>query len=161
MSDSNQMFDAVCTECGQKCQVPFRPTGDKPVYCTNCFAKRQGGRDQRRERGGRKMFSAICAKCGKQCEVPFQPTPGKQIFCNQCFGRGGERGGAGAGNRPDQLQMINSKLDKIINALIVAKIIKPAKEVKPEVKKPEVKKAKPAAKKVAAKKPAGKKKVKK
>jgi len=32
-----QLFDAVCSNCGNKCQVPFRPSGTKPVYCKNCF----------------------------------------------------------------------------------------------------------------------------
>ena len=33
------MFDATCTKCGKSCQVPFRPTGSKPVLCSDCFAK--------------------------------------------------------------------------------------------------------------------------
>lgn len=32
---------AVCAECNTECEVPFRPTGDRPVYCKDCFAKRQ------------------------------------------------------------------------------------------------------------------------
>jgi len=32
-----QKFDAVCSNCGKACQVPFRPDGKKPVYCKNCF----------------------------------------------------------------------------------------------------------------------------
>jgi len=166
----SQMHNAICADCGKECQVPFMPTGDKPVYCSDCFSKRKGemprrsegrdfGRPKFRERDrDRQMFSAICDKCGKPCQVPFQPTPGKPIYCEQCFGKdrtSGDRGGAPKG---DQLSSINAKLDKIINALVEAKIIKPVKEAKPEVKKPEVKK--PEAKK-AAKKPAGKKKVKK
>ena len=35
-----QMFDAVCSDCGQSCQVPFQPNGEKPVYCRPCFIKR-------------------------------------------------------------------------------------------------------------------------
>jgi len=166
-----QMHEAICAECGQKCEVPFRPTGDKPVYCTDCFAKRQGsqprrpeGRDFGRPRfrdRDKKMYSAICDKCGKPCQVPFQPTPGKPIYCDQCFdrgGKGGERGGdRGGAPKGDQLASINAKLDKIINALIVAKIIKPAKEEKAvKEAKPEMKK--PAAKKKALTKKTGKKK---
>ncbi len=36
-------FDAVCSNCGKPCQVPFQPRlGDdgkpvKPVYCNDCF----------------------------------------------------------------------------------------------------------------------------
>lgn len=32
-----EMFSAVCAACGQKTQVPFRPSGDRPVYCSDCF----------------------------------------------------------------------------------------------------------------------------
>lgn len=42
-----QMFKAVCSNCGKDCQVPFRPTGDKPVYCSDCFEK-FGGRSEKR-----------------------------------------------------------------------------------------------------------------
>ena len=40
-----QMFDATCDNCGKSCQVPFRPTQGKPVYCSDCFEK-MGGRDR-------------------------------------------------------------------------------------------------------------------
>ena len=33
------MHDAVCSDCGQPCQVPFKPTEGRPVYCRNCFPK--------------------------------------------------------------------------------------------------------------------------
>ncbi|KKT49454.1 MAG: hypothetical protein UW41_C0006G0022 [Candidatus Collierbacteria bacterium GW2011_GWC2_44_18] len=34
-----QMFRATCDQCGQSCEVPFRPTNGKPVLCSNCFAE--------------------------------------------------------------------------------------------------------------------------
>ena len=35
------MYSAVCAECGAETQVPFQPTGERPVYCNDCFkAKR-------------------------------------------------------------------------------------------------------------------------
>ena len=34
-----QMFQAVCAECGQQTEVPFQPTGERPVYCRDCFQK--------------------------------------------------------------------------------------------------------------------------
>lgn len=37
-----EMFDAVCAECGKPCKVPFQPREDRPVYCSECFAKRRG-----------------------------------------------------------------------------------------------------------------------
>ncbi len=33
------MYDAVCAACGADCKVPFKPTEDRPVYCSECFAK--------------------------------------------------------------------------------------------------------------------------
>src|SRR3989344_3186984 len=32
-----EMHDAICSNCGKQCQVPFRPTGTKPVLCSDCF----------------------------------------------------------------------------------------------------------------------------
>jgi len=32
---------AVCTKCGKECEIPFRPTGDRPVYCRDCFSARK------------------------------------------------------------------------------------------------------------------------
>jgi CxxC-x17-CxxC domain-containing protein len=39
---SREMFSATCSACGQEAQVPFQPSGDKPVYCSNCFQQRGG-----------------------------------------------------------------------------------------------------------------------
>ena len=30
--------EAVCAECGVTTTVPFRPRGDRPVYCRACYA---------------------------------------------------------------------------------------------------------------------------
>lgn len=32
-----QMFPAVCASCGAQTEVPFQPSGDKPVYCRDCY----------------------------------------------------------------------------------------------------------------------------
>src|SRR3989338_9028528 len=34
-----EMHDATCSNCGKACQVPFKPTGSKPVLCSDCFRK--------------------------------------------------------------------------------------------------------------------------
>jgi CxxC-x17-CxxC domain-containing protein len=36
-----QMYEAVCADCGAECQVPFKPSGDRPVYCRECFQARR------------------------------------------------------------------------------------------------------------------------
>ena len=33
-----EMHDAVCAQCGTETTVPFRPRGDRPVYCRTCYA---------------------------------------------------------------------------------------------------------------------------
>ncbi|MBI2933353.1 MAG: zinc-binding protein, partial [Planctomycetes bacterium] len=32
---------AICADCGKEAPVPFKPRGDKPVYCSDCFSKRR------------------------------------------------------------------------------------------------------------------------
>ena len=35
-----EMHDATCSECNSACQVPFKPTEGKPIYCRDCYAKK-------------------------------------------------------------------------------------------------------------------------
>jgi CxxC-x17-CxxC domain-containing protein len=37
-----EMHDATCSECKKDCQVPFKPSGDKPVLCGDCYKKSKG-----------------------------------------------------------------------------------------------------------------------
>lgn len=37
------LHKAVCAECNKECEVPFKPSGTRPVYCKECFAKRKNG----------------------------------------------------------------------------------------------------------------------
>ncbi len=34
-----EMHEAVCAACGGVARVPFAPREDRPVYCSDCFAK--------------------------------------------------------------------------------------------------------------------------
>ncbi len=47
-----QMFQATCSNCGNVAEVPFQPSGDKPVYCSNCFEQRRGTQSRGGGRGG-------------------------------------------------------------------------------------------------------------
>ena len=38
----------ICSDCNKECEVPFKPSGDRPVYCKECFAKRKD-RSQHKE----------------------------------------------------------------------------------------------------------------
>lgn len=39
--EERQMFSTICSECGQETKVPFKPSGEKPVYCSDCFKSRK------------------------------------------------------------------------------------------------------------------------
>jgi CxxC-x17-CxxC domain-containing protein len=54
----DDLHDATCSECGNKCQVPFKPNGRKPVLCRNCFKKDGApGRFSRDSFHSKKSFS--------------------------------------------------------------------------------------------------------
>ena len=40
-SGPREMSKAICAECQTECEVPFKPTEGKPVYCRACYAKRR------------------------------------------------------------------------------------------------------------------------
>lgn len=42
----SEKFDVVCTECKKPCKVPFKPTGNKPVLCDDCFKGRRDFNDK-------------------------------------------------------------------------------------------------------------------
>lgn len=97
-------FPAVCDKCGQSCEVPFRPTGDRPVYCSNCF-KIQGG-------GG-----GFAPKFGSGQSRPQQSAGGN----------------VGGGISKGQIDLIMSKLDKILSYLAPMKgapVVKTAPVIK-------------------------------
>ncbi|MFH0952633.1 MAG: CxxC-x17-CxxC domain-containing protein [Patescibacteria group bacterium] len=142
MFNKKEMFQATCSECGQKCEVPFRPSGGKPVLCSSCFGQKKdryqgssggGNRGRSGDRnfsrsGDRQMHTAVCDKCGQKCEVPFRPSGGKPIFCNDCFRKEDRQGDRRGGNRRDrdsggnkqiteQIESLNNKLDRVISLL--------------------------------------------
>lgn len=158
-----QMHDAVCSKCGKRCQVPFRPTGARPIFCSDCFEKerdsmpqRDGERNFDRRDSGRgnfeerRMYSATCSNCGKKCEVPFLPSGGRPTYCKECYDKGvvttdqkhdDERrdrkfsdSNNNSGNNFKQIEALNAKLDKIISLLM-------AKAPAPEPVKKEAEKA--------------------
>ncbi len=58
---AREMHEVVCDGCGQTTQVPFRPRGDRPVYCSDCFRSHQ------------------------TTQVPFRPRGDRPVYCSDCF----------------------------------------------------------------------------
>lgn len=93
--EDREMFDATCGECGNNCQVPFRPNGRKPVLCSNCFRKDEGG------------------SYGNHPSYGNRPSYGeKRSFSGDRFSKGSE----GKPN-DERLQSIEAKLDVILSQL--------------------------------------------
>lgn len=148
------MHKAVCDECQKSCEVPFRPSSDKPIYCNDCFSSKRGNEAPRREfsndRGPKREYNDK-PSFSKPAASPVNDDVKKQ------------------------LSEMNNKLDRLVSAIekmsapkVAAPtvIAKPAVKAAPVVvKKVEVKKAAPVvkvvAKKVVAKAPAKKVEVKK
>ncbi len=134
-----EMFTTTCATCSKSCQVPFRPSGERPVYCSDCFRNTR--------EGAPRDFNAAPKR-------DFAPAPHAQ------------QSAPVADKRIDELkrdvQMISAKLDTIMKMLggQSAPVVTP----KPVEKKVEAAPAKPvvaakkAEKKVVAKKKAAPKK---
>lgn len=112
-----RMYEAVCSDCGKRCEVPFRPTGDKPIYCSQCFGNHDRSQRERPRFQEKKMFDAICDKCGKRFELPFRPTGERAVYCKECFEKGGSGSDKGVDRYKEQFDMLNAKLDTIIRIL--------------------------------------------
>jgi CxxC-x17-CxxC domain-containing protein len=88
--------------------------GDKPT------GRRESKSEFRSNSRGRgrpdlQMTKVVCSSCGSDCEVPFKPSNNKPIYCSDCFGSKG-KGGSDRMSSKD-LEVINNKLDKIMNIL--------------------------------------------
>tara|TARA_Y100000310_G_C20259419_1_gene612938 strand:+ start:93 stop:488 length:396 start_codon:yes stop_codon:yes gene_type:complete len=42
-----QMTKVTCASCGNNCEVPFKPTSNRPVYCSDCFSKDGNSKDNK------------------------------------------------------------------------------------------------------------------
>lgn len=108
--NDRQMYDAICDKCGKDCQVPFQPTGEKPVYCSNCFEKNSGrdGGSERSFGGGNRDFAGNNRR--------FEARDTKDYSQD---------------NTRSEIEALNKKLDKIIDLLMAQKpVVVAEKKVK-------------------------------
>jgi len=40
--NKKEYFLTVCASCGKEAKVPFQPSNDRPVYCSECYAAKKG-----------------------------------------------------------------------------------------------------------------------
>lgn len=69
---SSELFAATCSACKKSCEVPFRPNGDKPVFCSACFNMKS--RDEERGNAPREYGNRSDARPHKPSsyEKPYQ-----------------------------------------------------------------------------------------
>ena len=84
-----EMHPATCSKCGEQCEVPFRPTGEKPVFCSNCFEK-EGNSSSGSRSGSRGNFDS------RNRNTNTSPQ---------------------SGISSEQFKQLNEKLDKILGIL--------------------------------------------
>ncbi len=122
------MHKATCSDCKKMCEVPFRPSGDKPVFCRDCFDAK---RDSNDERGGNgRDFDNRAPKRSWSDRTPkpdfarpsFTPSPAPHAGVDEAMKR--------------QLSDISFKLDKLVMTL--EKMSERKHEVKVEAPKVEV-----------------------
>ncbi len=116
-SDSRpmEMHEAVCAQCNKTCEVPFKPNGRKPVFCSDCFRRDEGGEESR------PSFSE---------KRSFRDDRGGDRGFDRSFDRGADRGSDRAERAPErpsndrqmaevlgEMRIMNSKLESILKAL--------------------------------------------
>jgi CxxC-x17-CxxC domain-containing protein len=121
------MYQAVCDQCKKPCEVPFKPTSGKPVYCSFCF---EGKKEVGNNRGGDRFSQ----RSRDRYEAPVRSDFGSDI---------------GKGNNNEakkQLEILNGKMDLLIRAVESLADTKPSVAIKKTEKV--VKRAPKTAKKV-------------
>jgi CxxC-x17-CxxC domain-containing protein len=93
------MHRATCADCGRSCEVPFRPNGDKPVFCNDCF----GGKKEGGDRGDRRDFGS------REPRREFNDRPTQ----SSSFSKPTQ----GSDDMKRQLSEMNTKIDRLINVL--------------------------------------------
>ena len=69
-----RMHKATCDQCGASCELPFKPTGEKPVYCSNCFAAGAGEGNGGKNNGGGTNHTALLAEIAELHEKQDELT---------------------------------------------------------------------------------------
>ncbi|KKW42697.1 MAG: hypothetical protein UY92_C0004G0033 [Candidatus Magasanikbacteria bacterium GW2011_GWA2_56_11] len=122
------MYQAVCDKCGADCEVPFRPTGNRPVFCRACFGKQ--GAAQADRPAGRNFADP---GYGNKRVREFDP------------GRSADKS---TQNFKEQFDLLNAKLDRILETLAApAPRTETPEEIEEEAAPVKVKKVKKAKKK--------------
>jgi len=66
------MYKIICADCRRSSEVPFKPSGNRPVYCKECFSKRRSANAYRPQPDNRAKEETKASAL-----APAQPKPEK------------------------------------------------------------------------------------
>lgn len=101
------MHKTICSNCGNECEVPFKPTGNKPVFCRDCFQNQRSLGSARSENFSNR--SNFDNRTNNQSVRPAEQSQYKEQF-----------------------ESLNAKLDKILNLLTPKETVKEIEISEPE-----------------------------
>lgn len=100
-----ELFSAQCSTCRKNCEVPFRPSAGKPVYCSACFDQKNN--DATREYHAGKSAHSTRSNFRDEARSSRESRPFRQEAQH----------GHGTGDLVRQLEKIESKLNKILEII--------------------------------------------
>jgi len=95
-----EMHQATCSDCSKRCEVPFRPTGDKPIYCNDCFSSKREGSFDKNDRPTRDFGSKPAFRNDRDSSPRSEFKSDNGVKSNDELKR--------------QVDMISTKLDALI-----------------------------------------------
>lgn len=114
-SADRQMHKTICSKCGKECEVPFVPTGSRPVFCRDCFQSNRVSEPMRSETNYPRRPNFDDRNSGQVIRPIGQPQ------------------------YKEQFEALNLKLDRILR-ILEPKVISAPDEIK-EIKSSKSKKA--------------------
>jgi len=68
-SEDRSVHKATCDSCGESCEVPFKPTKGKPIYCDACFKKNKNSGPENRTNQSSRELAQINEKLDRILEA--------------------------------------------------------------------------------------------
>jgi CxxC-x17-CxxC domain-containing protein len=98
----SEMHAATCSECGNACEVPFRPTGARPIFCSNCFGKQKS--QEGKSFGGERRERSFDRPRFENKRPDFRQAPAQENKAVE--------------QMKQQLEIMNNKLERILNLVL-------------------------------------------
>ena len=81
-SERHEMHETVCDKCGKDCEVPFKPTEGKPVYCDDCYKNKSrevGSKSEFGKSKSNETFEQLHKKLDRILKILEEPIIEKDV----------------------------------------------------------------------------------